>query len=206
MVDLPTGKMKSREGTVVDADDLIDSMVADAESISKELGKIEGLKEEEQKELFHTLAMGALKYFILKVDPKKRMMFNPAESIDFNGNTGPFIQYTYARIQSLQRKAVGTAGLDWTSVEMNEDEVELTKSLLAFPGVLDQAANAFSPALLANYTYDLVKRYNGFYQNNSVLKADDDNTIAFRVMLSKTVGEVIEKSMNCLGIQVPNRM
>lgn len=206
MVDLPSGKMKSREGTVVDADDLIDSMVADAGEISRELGKIEGLGEQEQAELFETLGLGALKYFILKVDPKKRMLFNPAESIDFTGNTGPFIQYAYARIQSLQQKADSGLQVDWSAVELNEDEVNLIKGLLQFPETVESAANAFSPALLANYTYELVKKYNGFYQNNSILKADNENTIAFRLTLSRLVGEVIKKSMNCLGIQVPNRM
>ena len=206
MVDLPSGKMKSREGTVVDADDLIDGMVADAEAISKELGKLDGLEEAEQQELFTTLGLGALKYFILKVDPKKRMLFNPAESIDFNGHTGPFIQYAYARIQSLQRKASQGAGVDWTALTLNEDETVVIKALLQFPEVMDQAARNFSPAVLANYTYELVKKYNGFYQNNSILKAETEQSVAFRVLLSKKVGEVIKASMNCLGIQVPNRM
>ena len=206
MVDLPSGKMKSREGTVVDADDLIDGMVADAEAISKELGKLDGLEEAEQQELFTTLGLGALKYFILKVDPKKRMLFNPAESIDFNGHTGPFIQYAYARIQSLQRKAPQGAGVDWTALTLNEDETLVIKALLQFPEVIDQAARNFSPAVLANYTYELVKKYNGFYQNNSILKAETEQSIAFRLLLSKKVGEVIKASMNCLGIQVPNRM
>ena len=206
MVDLPSGKMKSREGTVVDADDLIDGMVGDAEAISKELGKLDGLEEAEQQELFTTLGLGALKYFILKVDPKKRMLFNPAESIDFNGHTGPFIQYAYARIQSLQRKAPQGAGVDWTALALNEDETVVIKALLQFPEVMDQAARNFSPAVLANYTYELVKKYNGFYQNNSILKAETEQSIAFRLLLSKKVGEVIKASMNCLGIQVPNRM
>ena len=206
MVDLPSGKMKSREGTVVDADDLIDGMVADAEAISKELGKLDGLEEAEQQELFTTLGLGALKYFILKVDPKKRMLFNPADSIDFNGHTGPFIQYAYARIQSLQRKAPQGAGVDWTALTLNEDETVVIKALLQFPEVMDQAARNFSPAVLANYTYELVKKYNGFYQNNSILKAETEQSIAFRLLLSKKVGEVIKASMNCLGIQVPNRM
>ena len=206
MVDLPSGKMKSREGTVVDADDLIDGMVADAEAISKELGKLDGLELAAQKELFTTLGLGALKYFILKVDPKKRMLFNPAESIDFNGHTGPFIQYAYARIQSLQRKAPESNKLDWSTLSPNEDETIVIKSLLQFSDVVDQAARNFSPAVLANYTYELVKKYNGFYQNNSILKAESEQSIAFRLLLSKKVGEVIKASMNCLGIQVPNRM
>ena len=206
MVDLPSGKMKSREGTVVDADDLIDGMVADAEAISKELGKLDGLEIAAQKELFTTLGLGALKYFILKVDPKKRMLFNPAESIDFNGHTGPFIQYAYARIQSLQRKAPESSELDWSTLTPNEDETIVIKSLLQFSDVVDQAARNFSPAVLANYTYELVKKYNGFYQKNSILKAESEQSIAFRLLLSKKVGEVIKASMNCLGIQVPNRM
>ncbi|MDG1656834.1 MAG: arginine--tRNA ligase [Schleiferiaceae bacterium] len=206
MVDLPSGKMKSREGTVVDADDLIDGMVADAEALSKELGKLDGLEIAAQKELFTTLGLGALKYFILKVDPKKRMLFNPAESIDFNGHTGPFIQYAYARIQSLQRKAPESSELDWSTLTLNEDETIVIKSLLQFSDVVDQAARNFSPAVLANYTYELVKKYNGFYQNNSILKAESEQSIAFRLLLSKKVGEVIKASMNCLGIQVPNRM
>ncbi len=206
MVDLPSGKMKSREGTVVDADDLIDGMVADAEAISKELGKLDGLEIAAQKELFTTLGLGALKYFILKVDPKKRMLFNPAESIDFNGHTGPFIQYAYARIQSLQRKAPESSELDWSTLTLNEDETIVIKSLLQFSDIVDQAARNFSPAVLANYAYELVKKYNGFYQNNSILKAETEQSIAFRLLLSKKVGEVIKASMNCLGIQVPNRM
>ena len=206
MVDLPSGKMKSREGTVVDADDLMDSMVRDAGSISKELGKIEGLDEQEQAELFNTLGLGALKYFILKVDPKKRMLFNPADSIDFNGNTAPFIQYTYARIQSLQKKRKNDINVAWSQVSVNESETALIKLLLQFPEVINHASVSFSPAQLANYTYELVKKYNGFYHNNSILKAEDDNTVAFRLTLSRSVGEVIKKAMNCLGIQVPNRM
>jgi arginyl-tRNA synthetase len=206
MVDLPTGKMKSREGTVVDADDLIDSMVADAASISMELGKIDGLSEEEQMRLFKTLGLGALKYFILKVDPKKRMLFNPADSIDFNGNTGPFIQYTYARIQSLQRKSNHEGSKDWSDVVPNEEEITLIKALLEFPDTIEKAATNLSPARVANYAYDLVKKYNSFYHNNSILHAGDEKTIAFRLTLSKTVGEVIKESMNCLGIQVPDRM
>ena len=206
MVDLPSGKMKSREGTVVDADDLIDSMIQDAAAISKELGKLDNMPEEEQDQLFQTLGLGALKYFILKVDPKKRMLFNPADSIDFNGNTGPFIQYTHARIQSLQRKAPEGLGVNWTDLHPNEEEVVLMKALVQYPSIVEQSAKQLSPAVLANYTYDLVKKYNGFYQNNSILNAESDERIAFRLLLSKKVGEVIASSMNCLGIQVPNRM
>ena len=206
MVDLPSGKMKSREGTVVDADDLIDSMIADAASISMELGKLEGLSESEQMELFKMLGLGALKYFILKVDPKKRMLFNPADSIDFNGHTGPFIQYTHARIQSLQRKGAEFERVSYAELSPNEEETTLIKALLQFPEVVEGAAKSLSPAQLANYTYELVKKYNGFYQNNSILKADSAASITFRLELSRVVGAVIKKSMNCLGIQVPNRM
>ena len=207
MVDLPTGKMKSREGTVVDADDLIATMVADAQKISEELGKVEGLDSDEKTALFNTLGLGALKYFILKVDPKKRMLFNPAESIDFTGNTGPFIQYTYARIQSLLRKGASELeALKWDGLSINEEEQNVMKALLGYAETVDQASRLYAPSIIANYTYDLVKKYNGFYQNNSILKAEDDQRIAFRLLLSQKVAEVIKHAMGCLGINVPNRM
>lgn len=206
MVELPSGKMKSREGTVVDADDLIATMIADAEQVSRALGRVEGIVEAEQKELFTTLGLGALKYFILKVDPKKNMLFNPAESIDFNGNTGPFIQYTHARIRSLLRRASEQPMAEWDNIDLNEDEVAVVKQLLQFPAVIDNAATQLSPALLANYTFDLVKKYNAFYQRNSVLGAETQERISFRLALSKGVAAVINKSMACLGIQVPERM
>jgi arginyl-tRNA synthetase len=207
MVDLPSGKMKSREGTVVDADDLIQNMEETAEFISAELGKLEGYSEEEKKGLYRTIGLGALKYYILKVDPKKRILFNPEESVDFQGNTGPFIQYTYARIQSILRKAdfdVSTA-LDMT-FELHEKEKELLKGIQLFPETVQLAAENFSPALLANYTYDLVKEFNSFYQQVSILGEPDEQKKQFRVQLSQKVGEVIQSAFRLLGIDVPERM
>ncbi|WP_353779805.1 arginine--tRNA ligase [Winogradskyella sp. 3972H.M.0a.05] len=205
MVDLPSGKMKSREGTVVDADDLVDEMAKTAEEISKELGKLDGYSEEEKKELYRTIGLGALKYYILKVDPKKRILFDPKESIDFQGNTGPFIQYTYARIQSILRKA----DFDYTKgveVSMHEKEKELLKQIKLFPEVLQQSAKEYSPALVANYTYDLVKLYNSFFQNVSILGAETQDEKIFRVQLSQTVGNTIKNAFAVLGIGVPERM
>ncbi|WP_458627487.1 arginine--tRNA ligase [Winogradskyella sp. PC D3.3] len=208
MVDLPSGKMKSREGTVVDADDLIKEMADTAEEISKELGKLEEYSEEEKKELYKTIGLGALKYYILKVDPKKRILFDPKESIDFQGNTGPFIQYTYARIQSILRKA-NSDGDDTTStveVSLHDKEKQLIKQLEQFPEVIQNAAEQHSPALIANYTYDLVKDFNSFYQNVSILGADTDGEKKFRVELSKTVSQTIKNAFRMLGIEVPERM
>nr|WP_297782610.1 arginine--tRNA ligase [uncultured Allomuricauda sp.] len=207
MVDLPSGKMKSREGTVVDADDLIKNMEDTAESISQELGKLDGYSEEEKKELYRTIGLGALKYYILKVDPKKRILFNPEESVDFQGNTGPFIQYTYARIQSILRKAdfdVSTA-LDMT-MDLHEKEKELLKQIQLFPETVQLAAENFSPALIANYTYDLVKEFNSFYQQVSILGETDEQKRNFRIQLSQKVGEVIQSAFRLLGIDVPERM
>lgn len=207
MVDLPSGKMKSREGTVVDADDLIQSMEDTAETISEELGKLDGYSNAEKKELYRTIGLGALKYYILKVDPKKRILFNPEESVDFQGNTGPFIQYTYARIQSILRKAdfdVSTA-LDMTLV-LHEKEKELLKQVQLFPETVQLAAENYSPALIANYTYDLVKEFNSFYQQVSILGEPDEQKKQFRVLLSKKVGEVIKSAFLLLGIDVPERM
>lgn len=207
MVDLPSGKMKSREGTVVDADDLIQSMEDTAETISEELGKLEGYSDAEKKELYRTIGLGALKYYILKVDPKKRILFNPEESVDFQGNTGPFIQYTYARIQSILRKAdfdVSTA-LDMTLV-LHEKEKELLKQVQLFPETVQLAAENYSPALIANYTYDLVKEFNSFYQQVSILGEPDEQKKKLRVLLSKKVGEVIKSAFLLLGIDVPERM
>ncbi|WP_136465012.1 arginine--tRNA ligase [Flagellimonas onchidii] len=207
MVDLPSGKMKSREGTVVDADDLIESMENTAESISEELGKLDGYSDAEKKQLYRTIGLGALKYYILKVDPKKRILFNPEESVDFQGNTGPFIQYTYARIQSILRKAdfdVSTA-LDMT-FELHEKEKELLKQIQLFPETVQLAAENYSPALIANYTYDLVKEFNSFYQQVSILGEADEQKKHFRVQLSKKVGEVIQSAFRLLGIDVPERM
>lgn len=203
MVELPTGKMKSREGTVVDADDLMEEMTATAASISQELGKLDDL--EDKDTLFKMIGMGALKYYMLKVDPKKQMMFNPEESVDFAGNTGPFIQYTYARIQSILRKA----DFDYTinaQVVLHEKEKELIKQIAAFPEVIQQAAQHHSPALIANYTYDLVKEYNSFYQSVSILGEEDTAKKIFRVQLSNKVAVTIKAAFKLLGIEVPNRM
>ncbi|PRX53740.1 arginine--tRNA ligase [Flagellimonas meridianipacifica] len=207
MVDLPSGKMKSREGTVVDADDLIQNMEETAGEISKELGKLDGYSDEEKQKLYRTIGLGALKYYILKVDPKKRILFNPEESVDFQGNTGPFIQYTYARIQSILRKAdfdVSTA-LDMT-FELHEKEKELLKQIQLFPETLQLAAENYSPALIANYVYDLVKEFNSFYQQVTILGESDSVKKQFRVQLSKKVGEIIQSAFKLLGINVPERM
>ena len=205
MVDLPSGKMKSREGTVVDADDLITEMASTAEEISKELGKLDDYSEEDKKALYSVIGLGALKYYILKVDPKKRILFDPKESIDFQGNTGPFIQYTYARIQSILRKSNEILVFE-DSIELHEKEKQLIKQLEQFPLVIQNAADQYSPALVANYTYDLVKDFNSFYQNVSILGANSENERAFRVALSKKVGETIKNAFNILGIDVPERM
>ncbi len=207
MVDLPSGKMKSREGTVVDADDLIANMTQTAAEISEELGKLEGYTTEEKQRLYKTIGLGALKYYILKVDPKKRILFNPEESVDFQGNTGPFIQYTYARIQSILRKAdFDTSTVSDISFELHEKEKELLKQLQLFPETVQLAAENYSPALIANYTYDLVKEFNSFYQQVSILGEVDADKKCFRVQLSKKVGEVIQSAFKLLGIDVPERM
>ncbi|WMI66051.1 arginine--tRNA ligase [Aestuariibaculum sp. YM273] len=208
MVDLPSGKMKSREGTVVDADDLIDEMASTAEEISEELGKLDGYTEDEKKALYKTIGLGALKYYILKVDPKKRILFDPKESIDFQGNTGPFIQYTYARIQAILRKADFDYSKDLTASEitLHEKEKSLLKQLELFPEVIQNAAAQHSPALIANYTYDLVKEFNSFYQNVSILGADNEDEKIFRVQLSQQVANTIKNAFSVLGIQVPERM
>ncbi|GLB53365.1 arginine--tRNA ligase [Neptunitalea chrysea] len=206
MVDLPSGKMKSREGTVVDADDLVTEMAGTAEEISRELGKLDGFTEEEKKELYKTIGLGALKYYILKVDPKKRILFDPKESIDFQGNTGPFIQYTHARIQSILRKADFELNTTVEGIELHEKEKELLKQLQLFPEVVQNAADNYSPALIANYTYDLVKEFNSFYQNVSILGEENEHLKIFRVQLSKLVGVTIKNGFALLGIQVPDRM
>ena len=205
MVDLPSGKMKSREGTVVDADDIILEMIKNAQNIAQELGKIDEMSSEEALKLHKTVGMGALKYFMLKVDPKKRMLFDPKESIDFNGNTGPFIQYTYARINSILRKNIKKVEID-EGVNITHKERELIKHLLGFPKLIQESANLYSPALVANYIYDLVKEYNSYYQSTSVLGAESDTLISFRVALSKKTSEIIKTGMSLLGIQVPERM
>lgn len=206
MVDLPSGKMKSREGTVVDADDLMQEMTATAQKIAEDLGKLEGYSAEEKAKLYHTIGLGALKYYILKVDPKKRILFNPEESVDFAGNTGPFIQYTYARIQSILRKADFDLTITPSVVEMHEKEKELLKQLELFPEVIQNAAQNHSPALIANYTYDLVKEYNSFYQAVSILGEENLELKTFRVQLSKKVADTIAASFRLLGINVPERM
>jgi arginyl-tRNA synthetase len=206
MVDLPSGKMKSREGTVVDADDLMQEMVSTAKSISEELGKLDGFNEEELASIYEMIGMGALKYFILKIDPKKRMLFDPSESIDFNGHTGPFIQYTHARICSLQRRAADLNTVANPESSLQAKEKELLKVLLRYPEVIQEAANDYSPAVIANYTYDLVKEYNQFYQQVPVFGADSEQDKAFRIGLSGLVGKVIASAMNLLGITVPERM
>ena len=205
MVDLPSGKMKSREGTVVDADELMDGMVSTAKGIAKDLGKLDGMTEQEANELYEIVGMGALKYFMLKVDPRKRMLFDPKESIDFNGNTGPFIQYTYARIQSLKRKHNAEVVMP-SAVNITAKEQEIIKLLTEFPAVIQEAAANYSPALVANYVYDLVKEYNTYYQNTAILTAESEELINFRLGLSVKVGEVIKTSMSLLGVNVPDRM
>ena len=210
MVELPNGKMKSREGTVVDADDLIDEMEQTAADMSREHGKNDELSDEEQRHLHHILALGALKYFILKVDPTKNMLFNPAESIDFNGNTGPFIQYTHARIRSIVRKA-GESGM-WNAesekwnVELNDKERLVVKALHAMPETIVAAAAAYSPAMVANYAYDLAKAFNSFYQDTPILREENAAVRAFRVSLCAMVATALKNTMDILGIEVPERM
>ena len=206
MVDLPSGKMKSREGTVVDADDLMEQMVSTAKSISEDLGKLDDFTEDELTDVYEMIGLGALKYFILKVDPKKRMMFNPEESIDFNGHTGPFIQYTHARIRSLQRRAQKVKTTVEPSSKLHAKEKDLIKVILLYPQVIQDAAQQCSPAIIANYTYELVKAYNQFYQQVPVFAADQELDKNFRIGLSGFVGEVISSSMSLLGICVPERM
>ncbi|WP_405226626.1 arginine--tRNA ligase [Dokdonia sp. Asnod1-B02] len=208
MVDLPSGKMKSREGTVVDADDLINEVAQTAGEISEELGKLEGYSDEEKKALYKTIGLGALKYYILKVDPKKRILFDPKESVDFQGNTGPFIQYTYVRIQAILRKAKEMN----VPVEIAQErtlhpkEKELLKIIQEYPATIQLAAAQKSPAIIANYTYDLVKEYNSFFQQVQILGTDNIEDQSFRVALSKEVGQVIESAFSLLGIEVPERM
>lgn len=210
MVELPHGKMKSREGTVVDADDLMHEMYLTAKTTTEELGKIDDFSEEEAHELYRTVSLGALKYFILKVDPKKQMMFNPQESIDFNGNTGPFIQYTYARIQSILRKA-NEEGLTQDSsfngsIELEPKEKALLKQLANYPALIQQAAGSYSPSQVANYIFDLVKEFNKFYQEHSILKEENTDKKLFRIHLAIQVAKVIKSGMGILGIKVPSRM
>ncbi|MEG0926344.1 arginine--tRNA ligase [Chryseobacterium sp.] len=205
MVELPEGKMKSREGTVVDADDLMQEMYETAKSKAQELGKLETLSDEDKEISYETVGLGALKYFMLKVDPKKKMLFNPAESIDFNGNTGPFIQYTFARIQSLLSKAEFEYK-ETAEVTLNQFEKELIMQLANFKTVVAKSAETLSPALVANYVYDLVKSYNSFYQNNPILNQDDENIKQFRLNVSEITAKTIQKSLGLLGIGTVNRM
>ena len=206
MVDLPSGKMKSREGTVVDADDLMLEMTNTAQKISEDLGKLESYSSAEKETLYNTIGMGALKYYILKVDPKKRILFNPEESVDFNGNTGPFIQYTYARIQSILRKVTFDYSQKIQTINLHSKERFLIKQLMLFPETIQMAAKNHSPAIIANYTYDLVKAYNSFYQSVPILGCENKNEKIIRVQLSSKVSEVIKEAFNLLGIQVPERM
>lgn len=206
MVDLPQGKMKSREGTVVDADDLMDEMKQTAKTISQDLGKLDGMSEEEKSSLYEKIGLGALKYFILKVDPKKRILFDPESSVDFAGNTGPFIQYTYARIQSILRKVSLEEIKFENELILDLREKELIKHLMLYPGVIQQAAKVYSPAIIANYSYDLVKMFNSFYQNISILGDAQDELRNFRVALSYEVARILKDSFGLLGINVPNRM
>ncbi|KAF0239491.1 MAG: arginyl-tRNA [Prolixibacteraceae bacterium] len=209
MVELPSGKMKSREGTVVDADDLIEGMVQVARDMSTELGKLESLSKEEAADTFRMIALGALKYYILKVDPRKNMMFNPEESIDFNGHTGTFIQYTYARIKSVLRKAgENNISVNKTadSISISPKEKDLLVRITLFPGIVEEAGDNYSPAIIANYCYDLVKEYNQFYHEHSILSEPDENQRNFRMALSETVAGIVKKGMNLLGIEMPERM
>ncbi|MDE6135647.1 MAG: arginine--tRNA ligase, partial [Muribaculaceae bacterium] len=208
MVELPEGKMKSREGKVVDADDLMDEMVNTAREVSEQLGKLDGISEAEKTRIAETVGLGALKYFLLKVDPRKNMTFNPSESIDFNGNTGPFIQYTYARIRSVLRRAdeAGMNRSDYADVVPNEKEIALIQRLGDFPGVVAEAGRNYSPALIANYVYDLVKEYNQFYHDCSILKEENEAVRSLRLALSDATARTVRTGMGLLGIRVPERM
>lgn len=209
MVELPQGKMKSREGTVVDADDLMAEMIAVARNTSEELGKLDGFSDEERNDISRMIALGALKYFILKVDPKKTMMFNPEESIDFNGNTGPFIQYTHARINSVLRKAADrgmNVPNEVPSVDLLEKEVELLKMISTFPDVVQESGRNYSPAIIANYCYDLVKSFNQFYHDVVILGEEDEQKRSLRLMIAQTTGQIIKTGMSLLGIECPTRM
>ena len=207
MVELPEGKMKSREGTVVDADDLIEKMYEEAKATSEESGKLEGMSEEEKDKLYRMIGLGALKYFILKVDPKKKMLFDPKESIDFNGNTGPFIQYTHARIRSILRKAEAS-GMQpaLNGSELNAKEIRLVKLLGSYPQKVAEAADSYSPALIANYCYDLAKEFNQYYHETQILKEPDASVLAMRLELIGTIASVLRRAMNILGIELPDRM
>ena len=205
MVELPNGKMKSREGTVVDADELMDEMIATARKMSE--GRLKGVPEEEMDDVYRIIGLGALKYFILKVDPRKNMLFNPQESIDFNGNTGPFVQYTYARIRSVLRKSdEADSATDITAYEPNEKEIEIIQRIADFPSVVSEAGRTYSPALIANYVFELAKGYNQFYHDYSILKEENGVARAFRLHLSRTVADIIRRGFSLLGVEVPERM
>lgn len=204
MVDLPSGKMKSREGTVVDADELMDEVIASAREMTKERGHLDGMSEEEKEALFELIGMGGLKYYLLKVDPKKRMMFNPAESIELNGHTGPFIQYAHARIQSLLTKLGKASSFENIDIELVEKQI--IQQIIDYPKVIEEAATHYSPSILANYAYELVKGYNQFYQNLSISQEENESKRNFRLILSEVVARIIAQSMSCLGISVPNKM
>jgi arginyl-tRNA synthetase len=210
MVELPEGRMKSREGTIVDADDLIKEMQLTAMEVSLELGKFSDFSDEEKEDIFRKIGMGALKYYILKVDPRKNMTFNPAESIDFNGNTGPFIQYTYTRIKSVFRKAeqmgINTDHIQFSGAKTGPKEIELIKLLSKFSETVSAAATSYSPALIANYCYELSREYNQFYHDFSILGEVDEDIRNFRLILSEVISEIISAGMWLLGIEMPERM
>jgi len=210
MVELPEGKMKSREGTVVDADDLMEEMIETARETSQELGKLDNCTAKEIEDIARLVGLGSLKYFILKVDPRKNMTFNPKESIDFNGNTGPFIQYTHARIKSVLRKAtelgISYSTIENIEIEISDKESYLIQLITEFPSIIKQAGEEFSPALIANYMYELVKEYNQFYHDFTILKEENQDLKKFRLVLSETTASTIKTGMSLLGIDVPERM
>jgi arginyl-tRNA synthetase len=210
MVELPEGKMKSREGTVVDADELVDEMVSTARQMSEELGKLDGLTEQQATDVNRMVGLGALKYFILKVDPKKTMMFDPKESIDFNGNTGPFIQYTHARIKSLLRKAKDAGSEAPSSINIklsiSPKELDLIKLLNLYPEIVSSAADGLSPAIIANYAYDLAKEFNQFYHDSPIIKEENEEVRKMRLALSQQIALTIKSAMSLLGIEVPEKM
>ena len=206
MVDLPSGKMKSREGKVVDPDDLLDDIVNRSKVVSLELGKINNMSDDEKINLYNVIGKGALRYHLLKIDPKKTIMFSPEESIDFNGNTGPFIQYTFARIRSLiNRSGFSDFNFD-LKLSLTNQEKRIIKIILKYPDIIQESFKLLSPSLIANFVYDLVKEYNNYYQNNKILSLDDENQMLFKLSLSDMVSRVIKSGMNLLGVVVPQKM